>query len=321
MKIVDYAPQVGDVYQEILTSLRQPVKTLPYMVTYDERGSRLFEEMCASEEYYLFRTELAILQQYAGEIALQIGAGALLVEYGSGNSTKTRVLLDTLPQIAGYVPIDISQEFLVESAQHLATAYPDIEILPVCADYNTLFPLPVPRQPVACTVAYFAGSTIGTMPPTEAVRFLRRVRQLCGPESRLLISVDLKKDPGVLLRAYNVPGITSKFILNTLHHLNRVWGANFVVDHFQFLSIYNSQEGRQEVSLISLTDQTVQIGDQEINFAAGERLWHSDVYKYSLAEFAELAARAGWTVSQVWMDEKQWFSIQYLTIAAAEREV
>lgn len=318
MKIVDYAPQVGDVYQEILTTLRQPVKTLPYKVTYDERGSRLFEQMCASEEYYLFRTELAILQQYAGEIALQVGAGALLVEYGSGNSAKTRVLLDTLPHMAGYVPIDISRDFLAESAQQIATAYPDIEILPVCADYHTLFPLPIPSQPVARPVAYFAGSTIGTMPPAEAVAFLQRVRQLCGPESALLISVDLKKDPGVLLRAYNVPGITSEFILNVLRHLNRVWGANFVLEHFQFLSLYNSQEGRQEVSLISLTDQTVQIGDQAIDFAAGERLWHSDVYKYSLAEFAELAARAGWTVSQVWTDEKQWFSVQYLTVAATE---
>jgi len=313
LKIYDYEPELGDVYQEIMTSLRQPVKTLPYMVTYDERGSHLFEQMCASEEYYLFRTELAILQQYATEIATQIGERALLVEYGSGNSVKTRVLLDTLPQLAGYVPIDISREFLIESAQKLAEAYPELSILPVCADYNTVFALPTPTEPVARRVAYFAGSTIGTMRPDEAITFLQRIRQVCGRDSGLLISVDLKKDPSVLLRAYNVPDITSEFILNVLRHLNRVWGANFVLEHFQFLSLYNSKKGRQEVSLISLTDQTVKIGDEEITFAAGERLWHSDVYKYSLAEFAELAAKAGWTVDQVWTDDKQWFSVQYLT--------
>ncbi len=321
VKIYDHEPALGDVYQEILTSLRKPVKTLPYMVTYDERGSRLFEQMCASDEYYLFRTELAILQQYASEIAAHIGERALLVEYGSGNSAKTRVLLNALPRLAGYVPIDISREFLAESAQQLVAAYPDIEILPVCADYNTIFPLPTPSQPVARTAAYFAGSTIGTMPPDEAIAFLQRVRQVCGPDSALLISVDLKKDAAVLLQAYNVPGITSAFILNVLRHLNRVWDANFVLEHFQFLSLYNSKAGRQEVSLISLTDQTVQIGDQEIAFAAGERLWHSDVYKYSLAEFAELAAKAGWTVGKVWMDEKEWFSMQYLTVTVGESEV
>lgn len=312
LKIYDYEPELGDVYQEIMTCLGQPVKTLPYMVTYDERGSHLFEQMCASEEYYLFRTELAILQQYATEIAARIGERALLVEYGSGNSVKTRVLLDTLPHLAGYVPIDISREFLLESAQKLADAYPDISILPVCADYNTVFALPTPTQPEARRVAYFAGSTIGTMRPDEAILFLQRIRQVCGPDSGLLISVDLKKESTHILRAYNVPGITSEFILNVLRHLNRVWGANFVLEHFQFLSLYNSKKGRQEVSLISLTDQTVKIGDQEITFAAGERLWHSDVYKYSLAEFAELAAKAGWTVEQVWTDDKQWFSVQYL---------
>lgn len=313
VKIYDHEPEVGDLYQEILTSLRKPVKTLPYMVTYDARGSRLFEEMCAAEEYYLFRTELAILQQYADEIATCIGASALLVEYGSGNSAKTRVLLDALPQLAGYVPIDISREFLAEAAQKLLETYAHIEILPVCADYNTVFPLPTPKQPVARTVAYFAGSTIGTMPPEDAIAFLQRVRTVCGPDSALLLSVDLKKDPAMLLRAYNVPGITSAFVLNVLHHLNRVWGANFVLEQFQFLSIYNTKKGRQEVSLISLTDQTVTIGDAEISFAAGERLWHSDVYKYSLDEFAALAAKAGWTVNKVWTDDQQWYSVQYFT--------
>jgi dimethylhistidine N-methyltransferase len=313
LQIYDYAPVQQDVQQQIIENLRRSVKTLPYMVTYDERGSHLFEQLCASEDYYLFRTELAILQQYATEIATHIGEQALFVEYGSGNSVKTRVLLDTLPQLAGYVPIDISREFLMESAQKLAKAYPALEILPVCADYNTVFSLPTPTQPVARRVAYFAGSTIGTMPPDEAMTFLQRIRQVCGPDSRLLISVDLKKEPSVFLRAYNVPGITSEFILNVLRHLNRVWGANFVLEHFQFLSIYNSKKGRQEVSLISLTDQTVKIGDEEFTFAAGERLWHSDVYKYSLAEFANLATKAGWTVQKVWMDEKHWFSVQYLT--------
>jgi dimethylhistidine N-methyltransferase len=313
LRIYDYEPEVGDVYEQILDCLRRPVKTLPYMVTYDERGSQLFEQMCGAEEYYLFRTELTILQQYAGEIAAQIGEKALLVEYGSGNSAKTRALLDTLPQLAGYVPIDISREFLLESAQALAVAYPQIEFLPVCADYNTTFALPTPAQPAASTVAYFAGSTIGTMPPEEAVAFLARVRQRCGEESGLLISVDLKKDPATILRAYNVPGITSEFILNVLRHLNHVWQADFVLDQFQFLSIYNSKAGRQEVSLVSLTDQTVQIGDAEIAFAAGERLWHSDVYKYTVAEFAELAAKAGWGVKKVWTDERNWFSVQYLS--------
>lgn len=317
IQIYDYAPVQNDVRQQILESLARPVKTLPYMVTYDERGSQLFEQMCAAPEYYLFRAELAILQQYAADIAAQVGDSALLVEYGSGNSAKTRTLLDALPQLAGYVPIDISREFLIESAQKLQAAYPHIEILPVCADYNTTFALPTPTQPAAQTVAYFAGSTIGTMPPEEAVAFLAQVRQVCGAESGLLISVDLKKEPAPILRAYNVPDITSEFILNVLRHLNRIWQANFVLDQFQFLSIYNSKAGRQEVSLVSLTDQTVQIGEAEIEFVAGERLWHSDVYKYTVAEFADLAAKAGWQVKKVWTDERNWFSVQYLTACKA----
>lgn len=312
----EYELPPRDVSQEVIARLQQTPKVLPYQMTYDERGSRIFEQMCTTPEYYLFRTEHQILQQYAADIATTLGENVLLVEYGSGNSEKTRILLDNLSALAGYVPIDISREILHETAQDLAGTYPHLDILPVCADYHMVFALPRPTRPVARRVAYFAGSSIGTMSPDEAETFLAHIREVCGSNSGLLIGVDLKKEAAILLRAYDAPGITSAFTLNVLECLNRDWGATFNLAHFQFVSLYNEAQSRIEVGVISRTDQVVRIGDTTINFAMGERVLFTHVHKYSLEAFATLAARAGWHVQQVWTDEEKLFSVQYLTTEA-----
>lgn len=314
--VYEYARQQGDMYAEIIAGLQQRPKMLPYELTYDERGSRLFEQICASSDYYLFRTDQQILQQYAADIAATLGEDVLLVEYGSGNSEKTRILLDNLSRLAGYVPIDISREILEETAQNLAAAYPHLAILPVCADYEIDFDLPRPPGPVARRVAYFAGSSIGTMALDEAETFLAHIRKICGPDSGLLIGVDLKKEADILLRAYNVPGLVSAFALNVLECLNRDWGANFNLTRFGFFSLYNEDQSRIETSIVSLVDQVVRIGDTSIDLAMGERLVFTYVQKYTLEAFAALAARAGWHVQQMWVDDNQLFSVQYLTAGA-----
>ena len=314
LRLHDFAPERADFRAEVLRGLRQPRKELPCKFFYDERGSRLFDQICALEEYYPTRTELGIMRERAPEIAALLGPGALLVEYGSGSSTKTRILLDALDTPPGYVPIDISKEHLLRSSAALARAYPDIEVLPVCADYTRTFTLPLPRRPIARRVVYFPGSTIGNFDRESARRFLRQIAELCMPGGGLLIGVDLRKDPLVLHRAYNDrEGVTAAFNLNLLARINRELGADFQLDRFAHYAFYNPTEGRIEMHLTSLAEQTVHIGDEAIPFALGESIWTESSHKYTVGEFAHMAAGAGFALQHVWTDPQQLFSVQYLT--------
>lgn len=314
IKLYDFEPVVNDVYQDVLAGLRKPNKELPDTLYYDEHGSQLFDRLCETDDYYLTRTELAIMRKEVGEMVALIGEKALLIEYGSGTSLKTRILLDHLPQSAGYVPIDISKEHLMKAAIEIAKQYPDIEVLPVCADYSQRFDVPSPTQSPSRRVAYYPGSTIGHLQPSEAIAFLRRVREVCGPNSGLLIGLDLKKDPGVLSRAYkDSTGAASAFTFNILTHANWRFSANFDLDQFEYDSYYNEALGRIEVYLISKQDQTVDLNRESISFMAGEKIKIAYSYKYNLDEFTELSANGGWTVQQVWTDDGDLFSVQYLT--------
>jgi dimethylhistidine N-methyltransferase len=269
------------------------------------------------DEYYPTRVELRIMRAAAAEIASRLGQECLLIEYGSGSSLKTRVLLDQLQHPAGYIPIDISREQLLQSAAGLTRAYPGLAVLPVCADYTDTVELPRALPACARRVAYYPGSTIGNFVPDDARRFLAKVAQVCGPGAGLLIGVDLKKDPLMLHRAYNdALGITAAFNLNILRRLNRELGANFVPDQFRHYAFYNPVFARVEMHLISLTVQSVWIGNVNIHFERGESIWTEASYKYSPHEFARLAASAGWQVEQVWTDDRGLFSVQYLSLAA-----
>jgi dimethylhistidine N-methyltransferase len=302
--------------EEVLRGLRSPQKELPCKLLYDEVGSELFEQICTLDEYYPTRAEMRIMRTAAPEMAARMGPQCLLIEYGSGSSTKTRLLLDHLDRPAGYVPIDISGEQLQSSAAAIRQAYPGLEVLPVAADYTAGFDIPAPRQRPRRRIAYYPGSTIGNFVPDEARRFLARMARQC---EGLLIGVDLKKDPLMLHRAYNdALGVTARFNLNLLVRLNRELGATFHVDGFRHYAFYNPVFARVEMHLVSLVDQRVRVAGVEIAFERGESIWTEASYKYSLDDFAGLAAAAGWHVEQVWTDDRGLFSIQYLSSRASD---
>lgn len=298
---------------EILTGLSASPKTLPCKYFYDTRGSQLFEQICVLPEYYLTRTEIAIMETYAADMAAILGPRVLLVEPGSGASTKTRLLLDKLHWPCAYVPVDISRNHLIKAADQLNRHYPDLEVLPVCTDFSQPFALPVPRQPAARTVIYFPGSTIGNFEPDAAIRLLKQLRQLAGRKGALLIGVDLNKDRSVLEAAYNdAAGVTAAFNLNLLRRLNRELYSDFKLERFQHRAVYNQAEGRIEMHLVSLDDQSVHVAGETVHFHAGESMVTEYSYKHTLPGFAVLAAQAGWSVNKVWTDEPRWFSVQYL---------
>jgi L-histidine Nalpha-methyltransferase len=315
LRLADFGPEPGSFREEVLCGLRKPQKELPSKFFYDERGSHLFEQICALDEYYLTRTELGIMRDHASEMAEALGPQCLLVEYGSGSSTKTRLLLTQLQQPAAYVPIDISKEHLIQAAMALVAAYPDLEVLPVCADYTTDFELPMPTAPATRRVVYYPGSTIGNFDRAPALRFLRHIAGVCGPRGGLLIGVDLRKDPGKLHHAYNDwEGVTAAFNLNLLARINRELAADFSLDHFRHYAFYNPRAGRVEMHLVSLANQTVHVGDAAFSFEIGESIWTESSYKYRLDEFADMAGAAGLAVEQVWTDPQALFSVQYLTV-------
>jgi dimethylhistidine N-methyltransferase len=318
-RVRDFAPETESFAEEVLKGLRKPVKELHCKFLYDERGSRLFEEITRLEEYYPTRTEMGIMRANIEEIVACIGGEAMLIEYGSGSSRKTAILLDHLPDLTAYVPIDISREHLVSSSHKIAARYSGLEVLPVAADYNdSSFKIPAAAKPVSHRVVYYPGSTIGNFHPAEAVAFLSRIGTVVGSGGGLLLGVDLKKDPAVLHRAYNDSlGVTAEFNLNLLRHISRELDSDFQLDQWRHRAIYNEKEGRIEMYLVSLTDQKVRIEGETFEFGAGEAIWTESSYKYSVEEFAEVSNRAGFEVTKVWTDPEDLFSVQYLTSPAS----
>jgi dimethylhistidine N-methyltransferase len=312
----DLAPGTRASGEEVLRGLFSPQKELPCKLLYDDHGSQLFAQICELDEYYPTRSEVRIMRASAAEMAACLGPECLLLEYGSGSSTKTPLLLDHLERPAGYVPIDISCQVLGASAAAIARRYPHLQVLPVCADYTAPFNVPQPRARVARRAAYYPGSTIGNFVPEDAKRFLARIGEVCGPGGGLLIGVDLKKDPLMLHRAYNdALGITAAFNSNILRRLNRELGADFALDRFRHYAFYNPVFARVEMHLVSLADQEVRVAGERIRFERGESIWTEASYKYSPHEFAELAAAAGWRIEQLWTDDRGLFSVQYCSTA------
>jgi dimethylhistidine N-methyltransferase len=308
----------------VLAGLRAEPMTLPCKYLYDERGSQLFELICGLDEYYLTRADLEATERHIDHISAQLGRGVRLVELGSGSSTKTRVLLDHLPDVASYIPVDISADALADSAERLRVGYPDLEVLPVLADYTAALTLPVGTRPAERTVVYFPGSTIGNFHPPLAIAFLRRIAAICRRSEQaphdggLLIGVDLAKSAAVLEAAYDdALGVTAAFNLNLLSRINAELEADFDLRHWQHRARYDEQLKRIEMHLVSCTKQEVHIGDESISFAAGQTIRSEESYKYSLDDFHRLAAEAGLDVKAVWTDEQERFSLQWLTPRAS----
>jgi dimethylhistidine N-methyltransferase len=298
---------------ELLDGLRQPEMTISPKYFYDERGSQLFEEITRLPEYYPTETELGIMRDNIDEIAELVGRQASLIEYGSGSSLKTRILLENLDELAAYVPVDISQDHLLESAQQIREEFPDLDVLPVVADFTQPFELPSPKVMPVRNIVYFPGSTIGNFTHDAAQELLRVMYGEAGAGGALLIGVDLQKDPAIIELAYNdSAGITAEFNRNMLHHLNREFGADFDPDAFAHRAEYNEGEGRVEIRLVSEQDQEFTLGRESFSIDKDEAILTEYSHKYTLEGFAALAEAAGFRVARVWMDAERLFSVQYL---------
>ncbi len=316
VRVRDLPPAVTRFHEEVLEGLQRPRKTLPCKYFYDARGSRLFEKICDLEEYYLTRTELSIMDCHAAEMARALGPRCLLLEYGPGSGRKTRLLLDHLVEPAGYVPIDISEDALMRFARALEVEYPRLEVLPVVADYTSGFGIPEGSSLPSRRAVYFPGSTIGNFEPAAARGFLERAASTAGSGGGLLIGVDLRKDAAILEAAYDDrEEVTAAFNLNLLERINRELGADFRPGRFRHQARYDEGEGRIEMHLVSTVDQCVRIGSCLIPFEKGETIFTESCYKYALDQFDELARSAGWRLEHVWTDPREWFSVQYLTVA------
>jgi dimethylhistidine N-methyltransferase len=292
--------------EDVVAGLSRPQKSLPPKYFYDDAGSRLFERICRLPEYYLTRAELALTRRHLASIARFAGRGCELIEYGSGESLKTRLLIRAL-RPAAYLPVDISEAALRGATERLSREFRWLEIVPVHADFSRPIDLPRPR---ARRVVYFPGSTVGNLTPEEAHGFLAMTR---GQAPRMLVGVDLRKDANVLHAAYNDSRrVTAAFNLNLLARINRELGADFDLKRFSHYAFYNAAEGRVEMHLVSLARQSVRIGRHRFDFDAGESIHTENSYKYSIEGFRALAADAGYSGKRAWTDRRGLFSLHGL---------
>ncbi len=302
----------GSFAGSILAGLKADRKTIESKWLYDARGSRLFDRITELDDYYPTRTETGILEARATDLAAHAPEGAALVELGSGSSVKTRLLLDALPQLAAYVPVDISAEHLTDAAQQLATDYQALEVHPVVADFTGEFDLPetfggVPK------LLFFPGSTIGNFEVEAGVELMRRLRALDNVAA-FIVGMDLVKDRQTLLRAYDDgEGVTAEFNLNLLTRINRELGADFDLTAFRHKARWNETESRIEMHLVSRENQAVTVGGESLQFAEGETIHTENSHKYTPERFEELAGRAGWQLTELWTDDNHHFGVAVLT--------
>jgi len=306
----------GSLREDVIAGLSLPQKSLPPKYFYDAEGSRLFERICRLPEYYPTRAELSLTRAHLAAIARFAGGGCELVEYGSGASLKTRLLIRALRPSA-YVPVDISVDALAGASRRLAREFSWLHIFAVTGDFSQPLRLPVFRARAGRRrVVYFPGSTIGNLVPEEAQAFLKMTRGQVGRAGAMLVGVDLKKDASVLHAAYNdARGVTAAFNLNLLRRINRELGADFDLRHFRHYAFYNPAPGRIEMHLVSLRRQAVRLGAYRFEFAPGETIHTENSYKYSVEEFSALAADAGFRAAHLWQDARRRFALFGLVAA------
>jgi len=310
------APESAEFLAEVIAGLSSNPRTLPCKYFYDARGAALFQKICELPEYYVTRTEIDILDRSRADIASQLGPNIELIGLGTGAGTKTRILIEALENPAVYIPVDISEKQLRKSTALFRKIFPDLEILPVCADYLQSVVLPTPSRKPARNVVYFPGSTIGNFEPDEAVQFLRRIANVSRGGGGLLIGVDLKKDLQVLEAAYNdTARVTAQFNLNLLRRINHELGADFDLDQWRHRAFFNSKAGRIEMHLISESDQIVHLNEHKFHLRRGEKIITEYSYKYSPDEFAAFAAQAGFNFVRMWTDKAALFGVFYFVTA------
>ena len=294
---------------EVIAGLSNAPKALSPKWFYDQRGSQLFEQITQQPEYYPTRTEIELLASISAELGDQLSDREALIEYGSGSSRKTRLLLRALPQLQQYLPMDVSAEFLRGAADGLSKQFPKLHVRPVVGDFNSTVKLPATVQSMT-RLGFFPGSTIGNLPPSAACSFLRLRREELGRGGKLLIGVDLRKPVEVLLAAYDdSAGVTAAFNRNLLLRINRELGGDFDPDRFDHQARWNDDHGRIEMHLVSRGLQRVRIDNHYFEFADGESIHSENSHKYRLGEFKLLARVSGWEVVSQWTDPQQWFAI------------
>ncbi len=290
--------------EDVITGLSANHKRLPPKYFYDATGSRLFEDICRTHEYYVTRSETTLLRIIVPEVAASIPPRAALVEFGSGESAKTRLLLDAAPQLSAYVPIDISADALGQASAILTRDYPQLNIAPVVADFTGHFHLPAAAEGHP-RIGFFPGATIGNFDSEGAVRFLRSARRVLGDHAALLVGVDLVKDEATLNAAYNdSQGVTARFNKNLLIRINRELGGDFDPDAFDHLALWNPVHSRMEMHLVSRKDQIVNAAGHTFAFKSGERLHTENSHKFTTDSFVQLAARSGWSIANTWISDE-----------------
>jgi L-histidine Nalpha-methyltransferase len=311
-------PNGAGIVEVALRGLLAEPKTLPPTLFYDEEGCRLFYRITGLPEYYLTRTELALLSEIAPQVAAAIRAPAALVEYGASSEAKAAALLDQIGAnraaiFATYVPIDVAGTALLAMADRLVAARPGLTVLPVVADFLQPVQLP-PALGRLDRLGFFPGSTIGNLDPAQARRFLAQARGTLGEGARMLVGVDLRKDEALLIPAYDdAAGVTAAFNLNVLRRLNREAHADFNLRGFAHRAVWNDAEGRIEMHLVSLRPQAVHLNGHTIRFAPGETIHTENSYKHTPDGFRAIASAAGWRAERMWTDEGRLFSLHLLS--------
>lgn len=298
--------------EAVWTGLGQTAKQLPCKYLYDETGARLFTRICRLPEYYLTRTEMAILRQYGPAIASSLPPAAAIVEFGSGTSRKIDLLLPHIEGAAAYVPIDVSATCLQAVERRIRASFPHVAVSPVHADFTRPLQLSAalasgPR------VGFFPGSTLGNFDPVEAVALLRRFAATLGAGGRLVIGVDVRKDVRVLQAAYNdAAGVTAAFNLNLLRRINRELGGDFDLSGFAHRAPFNRARGRIEMHLVSVRAQTVHVAGRAFTFRCGESIHTENSYKLTRGQFADLVGEAGLSIVRSWTDRGGHFDVHLL---------
>ncbi len=302
------------VFEEIVQGLNNSPKTLPSKLFYDKRGSELFDRICELDEYYPTRTEITIMKDNIKELSDLFDDRTLLIEFGSGSSLKTQLLLDNINSLAGYIPIDISEEHLLESVDKLQLRYPELNIYPVASDYTGPIGIPDIDKNNLYKIAYFPGSTLGNFTTDSARKFVEKIGYELDETGALLIGIDMVKDISILEKAYNDSnGITALFNLNILERINNEFDADFSLNEFRHVAFYNKEENRIEMHLVSKNYQTVTIGEEEIVFEKEESIITEYSHKYTIESFTKLTEGI-FKLEKVWTDDKNYFSLIYLSV-------
>ena len=305
---------------EVIAGLSDRIKHLPCKLLYDARGADLFERITAVEDYYLTRAELALLEAKLPAIAMLVGPHARVIEPGSGAGRKTRMLLAALDRPATYVPIDVAEDQLADTAAALNAAFPDLEVLPVLGDYTQQLALPTSTRPIGTTIVFFPGSTIGNFEPDEARRFLTELAQLAGPDAMILLGADGNANRDELLRAYDDrEGVTAEFDLNVLSHINTTHDADFDVSQFMHRAVWNTAKSRIEMHLVSKRPQTVTVGGHRFNFTRGEHIVTEHCYKHAPATLETILHESGWHVVETFVDPDQRMRLWLAGYARSQR--